>query len=187
METIERYVLESYASLLRAAAAKTHLANRTVRFATDWLRALAQAKGAIYRDVPEILFVGEQNAVRSQMGAVFATQLSDGRVRVRSAGSAPSTELNLAVVQAMTGRCRTRNQIDVDDDRYVLVDSPTTQTNLPGVFAFGDLVDHRYRQAITAAGTGCAAAGDVEHYLAASGLATYALLESPTLDEVTLA
>ncbi|MGY4856337.1 thioredoxin-disulfide reductase [Cryobacterium sp. AP23] len=65
-------------------------------------------------------------------------------------------------------------QVDVDGDGYVLVDHPTTRTNLSGVFACGDLVDHRYRQAITAAGTGCAAAGDAEHYLAASGLATYA-------------
>jgi thioredoxin reductase (NADPH) len=75
-------------------------------------------------------------------------------------------------------------QIDCDDDGYVLVDSPTTETNLAGVFACGDLVDHRYRQAITAAGTGCAAAGDAEHYLAASGLATYAPLGTTTSDEV---
>jgi thioredoxin reductase (NADPH) len=65
-------------------------------------------------------------------------------------------------------------QVDTDADGYVLVAHPTTQTNLPGVFACGDLVDHRYRQAITAAGTGCAAAGDAEHFLAESGLASYA-------------
>ncbi len=65
------------------------------------------------------------------------------------------------------------DQVDVDDEGYVLVDHPTTQTNLRGVFACGDLVDHRYRQAITAAGTGCAAAGDAEHFLASTGLATY--------------
>ena len=75
-------------------------------------------------------------------------------------------------------------QIDVDPDGYVLVNHPTTHTNLPGVFACGDLVDHRYRQAITAAGTGCAAAGDAEHFLAASGLATYAQEETTVLDEV---
>ncbi|GAA1906020.1 thioredoxin-disulfide reductase [Nocardioides lentus] len=57
-------------------------------------------------------------------------------------------------------------QIDLDDEGYVLVDRESTATNQPGVFASGDLVDHRYRQAITAAGTGCAAALDAEKYLA---------------------
>ncbi len=57
-------------------------------------------------------------------------------------------------------------QIDLDDEGYVVVQHPTTATNQPGVFAAGDVVDHRYRQAITAAGTGCAAALDAERYLA---------------------
>ncbi len=58
-------------------------------------------------------------------------------------------------------------QIDLDDEGYVLVNHPSTATNLPGVFAAGDVVDHHYRQAITAAGTGCAAALDAERYIAA--------------------
>ena len=58
-------------------------------------------------------------------------------------------------------------QVDLDDNGYVLVEHPSTATNLAGVFAAGDLVDHHYRQAITAAGTGCAAALDAERYLAA--------------------
>jgi len=60
-----------------------------------------------------------------------------------------------------------RDQVRVDEGGYVLVDAPTTHTNLDGVFASGDLVDFRYRQAVTAAGTGCAAALDAERYLAA--------------------
>ena len=56
-------------------------------------------------------------------------------------------------------------QVDLDAEGYVLVDSPRTRTNVPGVFACGDLVDHTFRQAITAAASGCAAAIDVERYL----------------------
>ncbi len=56
-------------------------------------------------------------------------------------------------------------QVDTDTDGYVRVAHPSTRTNLAGVFAAGDLVDHTYRQAITAAGTGCAAAQDAQHYL----------------------
>jgi thioredoxin reductase (NADPH) len=60
-----------------------------------------------------------------------------------------------------------RGQVDLDDEGYVLAQAPSSRTNLPGVFAAGDLVDHTYRQAITAAGTGTVAALDAERYIAA--------------------
>jgi thioredoxin reductase (NADPH) len=59
-----------------------------------------------------------------------------------------------------------RGLVDLDDEGYVQVQGRTTNTSLDGVFAAGDLVDHTYRQAITAAGSGCAAAIDAERWLA---------------------
>ncbi|MCO5986528.1 thioredoxin-disulfide reductase [Actinoallomurus spadix] len=63
------------------------------------------------------------------------------------------------------------DQLELDEEGYLRVAAPTTHTNIPGVFGAGDVVDHRYRQAITAAGTGAAAALDAEHWLQEEGLA----------------
>ncbi|MER7755974.1 thioredoxin-disulfide reductase [Kitasatospora sp. NPDC097643] len=60
-----------------------------------------------------------------------------------------------------------KGQLELDAEGYLKVEAPSTRTNIPGVFGAGDVVDHTYRQAITASGTGCSAALDAERYLAA--------------------
>lgn len=85
----------------------------------------------------------------------------------------PATGLFVAIghdqrTELVTGR------LDLDDEGYLEVASPSTRTNIPGAFGAGDVVDHTYRQAITAAGSGCAAALDAERYLAA-------LADAPTV------
>jgi arsenate reductase (thioredoxin) len=100
-ETVDRYVFESYTALARTARVTTHLPALTARFATERLTALAQAKGAVAHDVPEVLFVCVQNAGRSQMAAGLLQLRGGGRVHVRSAGSQPAPSVDDAVVTAM--------------------------------------------------------------------------------------
>jgi arsenate reductase len=100
-ETVERYVLESYTALLRTAKVRSHLATQTIHFVNERLTALAQVTGAAPHDLPEVLFVCEQNAGRSQMAAAITNHLARGRVHVRSAGSMPAHELNPDIVTAL--------------------------------------------------------------------------------------
>jgi protein-tyrosine-phosphatase len=100
-ETIERYIAESL-DLLGDARINVFVPVLAHRFARERLRALAQAEGRIVKEQPEVLFVCVHNAGRSQMAAGLVRLRSDGRVHVRSAGSAPGERINPAVVDAMT-------------------------------------------------------------------------------------
>jgi len=100
-ETAERYVFESYTALRRTAKITNHLPTLARGFATDRLTALAQAKGVIAKEVPEVLFVCVHNAGRSQMAAALLAHHAAGRVHVRSAGSAPIDTITPVVVEAM--------------------------------------------------------------------------------------
>ena len=99
-------------------------------------------------------------------GGVSHLELSDGSTLVVSGmfvaiGHDPGSEL-------------VRDQLDTDPDGYVLVSAPSTATSVAGVFAAGDLVDRTYRQAVTAAGTGCSAAIDAERWLAEHAMDSHA-------------
>src|SRR6202045_809748 len=91
-------------------------------------------------------------------------------LRLRDAATGKESTLALTGVFVAIGHDPrselVRGALDLDPDGYVLVKDNTTYTSLDGVFAAGDLVDHTYRQAVTAAGTGCSAAIDAERWLA---------------------
>ena len=105
--------------------------------------------------VVEQLFPGESGAL--------------GSARLRNTATGEARELPLSGAFVAIGHVPqselVRGVIDLDDNGYVLVEGRSTKTNRPGVFAAGDLVDHTYRQAVTAAGSGCQAALDAEWYL----------------------
>jgi thioredoxin reductase (NADPH) len=107
-------------------------------------------------------------------------------VRLRDTVTGEESELAVGGVFMAIGHdprsALVRGQVDVDEAGYVQTVGRTTHTNLPGVFAAGDLVDHTYRQAITAAGSGCSAAIDAERWLA-----EYAGSEQPTATDADLA
>jgi thioredoxin reductase (NADPH) len=92
-----------------------------------------------------------------------------GRVSVRNTVTGEARELPATGVFVAIGHLPqselVRGIVDTDENGYVLVEGRSTRTNRPGVFAAGDLVDHTYRQAVTAAGSGCQAALDAEWYL----------------------
>jgi len=91
------------------------------------------------------------------------------KARLRHSASGETRELELAGAFIAVGHEPqseiARGLVELDENGYVVTDGRSTRTNRPGVFAAGDLVDHTYRQAITAAGSGCQAALDAEWYL----------------------
>ena len=99
-ETIERYIAESL-ELLGEARINVFVPVLAHRFARERLKALGQSEGTITKVQPEVLFVCVQNAGRSQMAAGLVKLRSEGRIHVRSAGSAPASEVNANVVEAM--------------------------------------------------------------------------------------
>jgi arsenate reductase (thioredoxin) len=100
-ETVERFMAESLEAL-GGARLKDFIPLFVHRFARERLRALGQVEGRIAKTVPEVLFVCVQNAGRSQMAAALLDHYAEGRVHVRSAGSAPADRINPNVVAAMT-------------------------------------------------------------------------------------
>jgi arsenate reductase len=99
-QTIARYVAESL-DLLGNSSINVYVPVLAHRFARERLRALTQAEGVLTKEQPEVLFVCVHNAGRSQMAAGLVKLRSEGRVHVRSAGSAPGEEINPEVIQAM--------------------------------------------------------------------------------------
>lgn len=99
-KTIERYISESV-DLLGGGRISVFVPVLAHRFARERLKALAQAEGMMVKEQPEVLFVCVHNAGRSQMAAGLVKLRSQGRIHVRSAGSAPADEVNPAVVEAM--------------------------------------------------------------------------------------
>ena len=100
-ETIARYIGESL-DLLGGSRINVYVPVLAHRFARERLRALAQAEGSIVKEQPEVLFVCVHNAGRSQMAAGLVKLRSEGRIHVRSAGSAPGDAINPAVIEAMS-------------------------------------------------------------------------------------
>jgi len=135
----------------------------TVIHRRDSLRASKIMQDRAF-DNPKIKFLWDSEIVE----AVGDTKLTG--LRIRNLKTGQEDVLNVSGVFVAIGHDPRSElftgQLDVNSEGYLQVQHPTTRTNIDGVFACGDVVDHIYRQAVTAAGTGCAAAIDAERWLA---------------------
>ncbi|MDF3290956.1 thioredoxin-disulfide reductase [Streptomyces silvisoli] len=136
----------------------------TVVHRRDTLRASKAMQERAFAD-PKVSFVWDSE-VAELHGDGKLSGLTLRNVRTGETSELPVTGLFIAIGHDPRTELF-KGQLELDGEGYLKVDSPSTRTNLTGVFAAGDVVDHTYRQAITAAGTGCAAALDAERYLAA--------------------
>lgn len=137
----------------------------TVVHRRDTLRASKAMQERAFAD-PKINFIWD-----SEIAEIHGDQKLSG-LTLRNLKTGETSELPVTGLFIAIGHDpRTelfKGQLDLDDEGYLKVDAPSTRTNLSGVFGAGDVVDHTYRQAITAAGTGCSAALDAERFLAAA-------------------
>jgi thioredoxin reductase (NADPH) len=113
---------------------------------------------------PKIKFAWD-SVVEEVLGTDRVTGLRLRNVKTGEDSVLPVTGMFVAIGHDPRSELFT-GQLPVDDEGYLLVEHPTTRTTIDGVFAAGDVVDRIYRQAVTAAGTGCAAALDAERWLA---------------------
>ncbi|KAK1180770.1 thioredoxin-disulfide reductase [Streptomyces sp. NBS 14/10] len=136
----------------------------TVVHRRDTLRASKAMQERAFAD-PKISFIWDSEVTEIR-GDNKLSGLTLRDVKTGETSELPVTGLFIAIGHDPRTELF-KGQLDLDDEGYLKAASPSTRTNLPGVFAAGDVVDHTYRQAITAAGTGCSAALDAERYLAA--------------------
>jgi thioredoxin reductase (NADPH) len=151
-------------SALEEAMFLTRFANSvTVIHRRDALRASKIMQDRAFAN-PKIRFVWDSEVVE----VLGEHKVSGVRLRSRKTGAESTLPVNGMFV-AIGHDPRTElfaGQLAMDDEGYLIVEQPSTRTGVDGVFAAGDVVDHTYRQAVTAAGTGCAAALDAERWLA---------------------
>ncbi|MER7574257.1 thioredoxin-disulfide reductase [Streptomyces sp. NPDC126514] len=136
----------------------------TIVHRRDTLRASKAMQDRAFAD-PKIKFVWDSEVAEVQGDQKLAA-LKLRNLKTGELSDLPVTGLFIAIGHDPRTELF-KGQLELDEEGYLKVDAPSTRTNLAGVFGAGDVVDHTYRQAITAAGTGCSAALDAERFLAA--------------------